>query len=122
MGFQIIFGDGEVDGKAGLTNSTLIGTIVFMNTITIPASQARADFYDLLEEASRGLRKIAITLRGKVKAVLMSPDEVEGWEETMEIMSDPKAYQELKQSIAQMERGELISHEDLMKELGLRDK
>jgi PHD/YefM family antitoxin component YafN of YafNO toxin-antitoxin module len=90
-----------------------------MNTITIPASRARADFYDLLEEAGLRLRKIAITLRGKVKAILMSPDEVEGWEETMKIMSDPKAYQELKEGIAQMERGKLISHKDLMKKLGL---
>jgi prevent-host-death family protein len=90
--------------------------------MTISASQARADFYDILEEASRGLRKIAITLRGKVKAVLMNPDEVEGWEETFDILSDPKAYRELKESIAQAKRGELISHEDLMKELRLDDK
>lgn len=92
-----------------------------MSTITIPASQARADFYNLLEEASRGLRKIAITLRGKVKAVLMSPDEVEGWEETFDIMSNPKAYRELKESIAQMKRGELIPYEQIRKELGLDD-
>jgi len=90
-----------------------------MNTITIPASQARADFYDILEEAGRGIRRVAITLRGKVKAILMNPDEVDGWEETMDIISNPKTYRELKESIAEAERGQVIPYEQVRKELGL---
>lgn len=56
----------------------------------LPASIARANFYQILDEAGDKLRQFTIKLRGKSDVVVMSADEVDGWKETLEIMSDKK--------------------------------
>ncbi len=56
----------------------------------LPASDARANFYQILAEASDKLRQFTIKLRGKDDVVILSAEEVEGWKETLEIMSQKK--------------------------------
>lgn len=57
---------------------------------TLPASVARANFYQILAEAADKWRQFTINLRGKGDVIVMSADEVEGWKETLDIMSNPK--------------------------------
>ena len=57
---------------------------------TLPANQARANFYQILDEAANKFRQFTVTLRGKSKAVIMAAEEFEGWLETLEIMADKK--------------------------------
>ncbi len=56
----------------------------------LPANEARANFYQILEEADTNLRQFTITHRGKPSVILMSAEEFEGWMETFDIMSDKK--------------------------------
>ena len=90
-----------------------------MTTISsvLPASEARANFYDLLNEVSEKLRRFTITLRGKAKAVVMPAEEVEAWEETMEIMSNKKLMTQIKEGLDDIKHGRVISHEELLKKL-----
>ena len=88
---------------------------------TLPASVARTNFYQILEEVGSNLRRFVITHRGKTRAIVMSADEVEGWEETMEILSDKKLIKSLNQAEKDRKAGRLYSLEDVEKELGLTD-
>ena len=63
---------------------------------TIPASEARSNFYYLLDEVNKKLRQFIITLRGKQQAVLLSVEEWQSWQETLEIISDKKLVQSIK--------------------------
>ena len=94
----------------------------YMNNLAavLPASQARANFYDLLDEVSDKLRRFTITLRGKAKAVVMPAEEVEAWEETMEIMADKKLVKQIEQGIDDIKHGRTISHEELLKKLKIK--
>lgn len=83
----------------------------------LPASQARANFYGLLDEVSDKLRRFTITLRGKVKAVVMPAEEVESWEETLEIMSNKKLVAQINKGLDDIKHGRVISHEELLKKL-----
>lgn len=67
---------------------------------TIPASQARSHFYQILEETGDKWRQITITLRGKTKAVIMSIDEFASWQETLDIMSDKKLVKSIKRGLS----------------------
>ena len=67
----------------------------------------------MLDEVSNKLRRFTITLRGKVKAVVMPADEVEAWEETLEILSDKKLMLDLKESDKDIKKGRVISLDDL---------
>ena len=65
----------------------------------LPANEARANFYKILEEAGQNLRQFTITHRGKPPVVVMSQEEFEGWQETLEIMSDKKLMASLNRAL-----------------------
>ncbi len=60
-----------------------------LNTV-IPANEARSNFYQILDEASGNLQQFIITHRGKPPVVIMAAEELESWQETLEIMSNSK--------------------------------
>lgn len=60
-----------------------------MTTITLTASEAREDLYNLIRRASMGLTSYEIKLRGEEPVILIAKDELEGWMETLDIMASP---------------------------------
>lgn len=70
-----------------------------LNT-TIPASEARSNFYQILNEVEDKWRQFTITLRGKAKAVILSPEEFASWQETLDIMSDKKLVKSIKKGLS----------------------
>ena len=66
---------------------------------TLPANEARSNFYQLLDQVEGELQQFTITLRGKAQAVVMSADEFASWQETLEVMSDKTLIQSIKAGI-----------------------
>ncbi len=89
---------------------------------TISASQARNNFYSILKTVSKKLKRVTVTLRGEAQAVLMHPDEVESWDETMEILADNKLLSQILKSETERKSNKTISEKKLLKELGLSQK
>lgn len=81
---------------------------------TLPANKARTNFYQILDEVGVNLRQFTISHRGKPGAVIMSIEEFEGWQETMEIMSDKK----LMASIEKSKKSKTISSQAANKIIG----
>lgn len=77
----------------------------------IPASVARANFYQMLDEAGEDMRQFTIVPRSKPPLILMSVAEFEGWQETLEIMSDKKLVADLKQAKKDLKAGKGIPWE-----------
>jgi prevent-host-death family protein len=77
----------------------------------IPASVARANFYQMLDEAGEDMRQFTIVPRSKPPLILMSVAEFEGWQETLEIMSDKKLVVDLKQAKKDLKAGKGIPWE-----------
>ncbi len=86
-----------------------------LNSI-LTASDARSNFYQLLEEAGENLRQFTIKLRGKNDVVILSAEEVEGWKETLDIMSDPRLMKKIK---AAEKSKKNYTHQQIKDELGL---
>jgi len=89
---------------------------------TISASKARSNFYTLLDEVANKLKRFTITRRGEAQVVLMHPDEVASWEETMEVVSDKKLVTKILKSESERKTGKTISEKKLFKELGISSK
>lgn len=80
-----------------------------MNTF-MTATEARKKFYAVIDEAKHPGVAVAITHEGTPKVVVMSFEEYEGWQETMEIMADPEMDEELTSAMKEMKAGKL--HKD----------
>jgi len=91
-------------------------------SLSLPASEARKNFYTILDEVSDKFKHFTITLRGKIKAVIINPDELDSWRETLEIMADKKLVKELRKSRQDFKNGKFITEEQLFKNLGITDK
>lgn len=63
---------------------------------TVSATNARSHLFDLIEQAGKPGSFIAIKHRDLPDVVLMSIDEFEGWQETLEIMSDPELMKDIR--------------------------
>jgi len=85
----------------------------------IPASEARSNFYDMLDEVSATSKRFIITKRGRAKAMILNPEEVESWEETLEIMSDKKLLKDIQEGIKDLKKKRVTPLEDVIKELNL---
>lgn len=88
-----------------------------MNTIS--ASKARDNLYKILDEVKNGLKSYTITLRGEAQAVVINPEEVEAWEETLDILSDNKLIARILESQEEIKKGEYLSEDDVIKELNI---
>jgi prevent-host-death family protein len=91
-------------------------------TATYTASEARRNLYSLIKKASKGLGSYEINLRGSDPVILMSKEELEGWIETMDIMSNPEEVKAIRQARKEVAKGQTISHKQLLKELSLEDE
>ena len=77
----------------------------------MPASVARANFYQMLDEAGEDMRQFTIVPRSKPPIIVMSVAEFEGWQETIDIMSDKKLVADLKQAKTDLKAGKGIPWE-----------
>ena len=86
-------------------------------------TEARKNLYTVADEAEHPGVAVAITHNGIPKVVVMSFEEYEGWQETMEIMADPELDQELTEAMKEMKAGKLhkdtISLDEVKKRLKL---
>jgi len=78
-------------------------------------SEAKIKLSSLVEKVSSMDEEIVITKNGRPAAVLVSPDEYEGWKETNLIRSDPDFVKEIRKGIKALKdkKASLYSLEEL---------
>jgi prevent-host-death family protein len=89
---------------------------------TISASKARNNLYKILDEVKNGLKSYTITLRGEAQAVVINPEELGAWEETLDILSDNKLVAQILKSQEEIKNREYLSEDELIKELNISTK
>jgi prevent-host-death family protein len=71
---------------------------------TLPLSEAKARFSQLIDEVVSRDEKITITRNGKPVAVLVSPDELESWKETIAVSSDADFMKEIRRGLSLLKK------------------
>ena len=87
---------------------------------TVPARELRNDLARLLDEVADRREHLVVTRRGRPAAALVPVDEYEALEESAEILSDPDAVAAIETGLAELERGETVTLEELRQELAER--
>ncbi len=73
-----------------------------MNTLSV--SEAKMKLSALVDSVNATDQEYTITKNGRPVAVLVSPDEFEGWRETMTICSNPDLMKEIKKGLAALKK------------------
>jgi antitoxin YefM len=84
----------------------------------ITATEARKNFFELIEKVKKSSFPVNITVKGIPEVVLMSREEYEGWMATIETLSDPELMDALRESEKEIKAGRYHLWEDVKKELG----
>ena len=71
---------------------------------TMSLSEAKMKLSRLVERVSTSDEEILITKNGRPAAVLVSPDEYEGWKETLFIRSEPGLVKEIRKGLGDLKR------------------
>ncbi len=89
---------------------------------TLPLSEAKAQLSALVDEVVRTHERIVVTRKGHPAVVILSVDDLASIEETLEIMSQPGAVQEIKESAAEVDRGEYVTLAHLRADIEARGR
>ena len=71
---------------------------------TLSLSEAKMKLSELIEKVQSTDAEVVITKNGRPAAVLVSPDEFEGWRETFVIKSDEDLMTEIKKGISALKK------------------
>ena len=75
-----------------------------LNMETLSLSEAKMKLSELIEKVQSTDLEVIITKNGRPAAVLVSPDEFEGWRETIAIKADEALMNEIKKGIAALKK------------------
>ncbi len=82
-------------------------------------SDVRAKLPGLVKHVNKHNDRVLISVGGQPKAVIMSMEDMESWEETMELMAIPGLLKSLKKSEEQFKKGQYITLEEFQKKNNL---
>jgi prevent-host-death family protein len=71
---------------------------------TLSLSEAKMKLSELIEKVQSTDVEVVITKNGRPAAVLVSPDEFEGWQETITIKSDEDLMTEIKKGTTALKK------------------
>jgi len=76
---------------------------------TMPLSDVKARLSEIADEVDRTHERVHITRNGREYVVLISAEDLESIEATLELLSDPRAMAEIRAADADVAAGESIS-------------
>ncbi len=76
---------------------------------TLPLAEIKARLSEIVDRVQEQHERVTLTRNGRPAAVLMSPDDLEALEDTLELLSDPEARAQLERARQEIARGEGIT-------------
>lgn len=91
-----------------------------MNTKTIlPVSEARKDIFNIMKKVQRPNTYYTLTEKGRPKAVVMSAEEFESLQETIEVTRDfPNLEKDIEKARRDYKKGDFVTLKDFLAKEG----
>jgi prevent-host-death family protein len=80
----------------------------------------KANLSTFVDQVEHEHERVTVTRNGRPAAVLISVDELEALEETLDILSTPGALEEIKQAQADIDAGNYVTGEELAARYNLK--
>ena len=92
---------------------------------TLPISEARKKIFKIAEKVQKPATHYTLTEKGRPKVVMMSAEEFDSWQETLEVIREfPSLEKDIKKAEREHKKGNYLTLEDILAEEGfiLTDK
>jgi antitoxin YefM len=94
--------------ESGLPIGRVMTRMLVMSE-TLPLSSVKAHLSEIVDRVEDQHDRVVVTRNGKPAAVLVSPEDLESLEETLAILSDPVAMEQIRESERLLAAGEPTS-------------
>ena len=88
-------------------------TIIMVMSETLPLAKIKARLSEIVDRVEREHERVILTRNGRPAAVIMSPADLEALEDTLDLLSDPKAMKEIKAARDDIAKGRVVSADEL---------
>ena len=88
-------------------------TILVMSDLTLPLAEIKKRLSEVVDGVEDRHDRVVLTRNGRPAAVILSPDDLESLEESLEILSNPKAMREIRRAEAEIDRGKALTADEL---------
>jgi len=84
---------------------------------TIPISEARAKIFNIANEVQKTSNYYTLTERGKPRVVIISAEDFESYQETLEVIKDfPFLEKDVKKAEKEYKKGDVFTLKEALKE------
>ena len=84
-----------------------------MSDVVLSLAEIKKRLSEIVDGVEERHDRVVLTRNGRPAAVLISPDELESLEETLEILSDAKAMKAIRAAEVDIDAGKGVSGDDL---------
>ena len=82
-------------------------------TETLPLSQVKSKLSEVVDRVEHTHERIVVTRNGRPAAVIISSEELDSLEDTLELLSDPQAIRELDEARRALAAGDFVGGDEL---------
>jgi antitoxin YefM len=87
--------------------------ILVMSDVTLPLSEIKKRLSEVVDGVEERHDRVILTRNGRPAAVILSPDDLESLEETLEILSSPEAMREIRTAESEIDHGKYATADEL---------
>ncbi len=88
-------------------------TIIMVMDRTLPLARVKAHLSEIVDQVEAEHDRVILTRNGRAAAIIMSPDDLEALEETLDLLSNPKALEEIQTARIELEAGAYLTSAEL---------
>jgi antitoxin YefM len=88
-------------------------TIIMVMQETLPLAEIKAHLSEIVDRVEHEHDRVVLTRNGRAAAIIMSPEDLEALEDTLELLSDPAALKEIDRARQDVARGKVVTAEEL---------
>jgi antitoxin YefM len=107
---QLGLTDARLVVRAARHKTTFLAILMAMTSAAehMPLAEVKNRLSEVVDQLEREHGRVVITKHGRPAAVVLSIDDLEGLEETLDILSDPKLMRRVRKAGAEVAAGEAV--------------
>jgi prevent-host-death family protein len=84
-----------------------------MPDLTLPLAEIKKRLSEVVDGVEQRHDRVVLTRNGRPAAVILSPDDLESLEETLAILSNPSASQDIREAESEIDEGDVVTEDEL---------